>query len=112
MTVAGIGVDVVDVDGFLEQLRVAGSRFSVGAFTAGERTDLRRGAVDPSLELGEPRRAAARFAAKEAFVKAWSASRFGTEPVLADWDLHDIEVIGDVWGRPALSPPVGRVRSR
>lgn len=102
MTVAGIGVDVVDVDGFVEQLEAPGSRFSVGAFTAGERTDLRRAADDRAHELGEPRSVAARFAAKEAFVKAWSSSRFGARPALAEWDLHDIEVISDAWGRPSL----------
>ncbi len=92
MSVVGVGVDVVDVPGFAEQLDRPGTRFALGAFTAGERADVG----------DDPRRLATRFAAKEAFVKAWSASRFARPPTLPSWDLHEVEVVTDVQGRPAL----------
>lgn len=92
MSVVGVGVDVVDVPGFAEQLAQPGTRFALGAFTAGERTDVG----------DEPRRLATRFAAKEAFVKAWSASRFAQPPTQPGWDLHEVEVVTDVHGRPGI----------
>ncbi|WP_293787567.1 4'-phosphopantetheinyl transferase superfamily protein, partial [uncultured Aeromicrobium sp.] len=45
---------------------------------------------------------AARWAAKEAFVKAWSESRWGSAPVLAEEIHHLIEVVTDAWGRPRI----------
>ena len=51
----------------------------------------------------DPTRAlAARYAAKEALIKAWSATRFGLPPALATVDLREIEVVCDAWHRPAL----------
>ena len=47
-------------------------------------------------------RLAARFAAKEAFVKAWSGARAGRDPALDTVDLREIEVVDDGHGRPAL----------
>src|SRR5438105_720553 len=48
------------------------------------------------------RHLAARWAAKEAVIKAWSGSRFSQRPVLRE-DIHrDIEVITDMWGRPRV----------
>lgn len=93
MTVVGVGLDVVDVDAFSQQLGQPGTRFTILAFTAGERSDV--GDADP-------RRLAARFAAKEAFLKAWSSSRFAQPATLTSWQLHDVEVVNDVEGRPAL----------
>ncbi len=92
MTVAGIGIDLVDVTAFTEQLATPGSRFEVGVFSDRERASTG----------GKPERLAARWAAKEAFIKAWSASRFGRPPALDHWDPAEIEVITDADGRPGL----------
>jgi holo-[acyl-carrier protein] synthase len=67
------------------------------AFTAGERRDSRgRASSDPALHL------AARYAAKEAFVKAWSSARWGTPPALSEVALREVEVVTDRWGRPTI----------
>jgi holo-[acyl-carrier protein] synthase len=88
----GIGVDLVDVRAFSEQLADRASGFVDGTFTAGEQRAAK----------GDARRLAARFAAKEAFVKAWSGSRRGQPPALAALDLREIEVVDDGYGRPGL----------
>jgi holo-[acyl-carrier protein] synthase len=107
--ILGLGLDVVDVALFAEQLADGASGFVAATFRPSER---RRGGPngpngpnDPS----DPRRRAlhhlaGRFAAKEAFVKAWSSARRGQPPALApaDLDLRDIEVVDDGFGRPAL----------
>jgi holo-[acyl-carrier protein] synthase len=87
-----IGVDLVDVGGFAEQLSDTASGFVDGTFTAGEQR----------VAKGDARRLAARFAAKEAFIKAWSGSRWGQPPALAGVDLREIEVIDDGYGRPGI----------
>lgn len=96
MSVLGVGIDLVDVVAFGEQLEAPGTRFELHAFSAGERAEV--GATAPD----RVRRLAARYAAKEAFVKAWSASRFGRAPALAAWDLSEVEVVNDAHGRPSL----------
>jgi holo-[acyl-carrier protein] synthase len=88
-----VGVDLVDVEGFAEQLADAASGFVDATFTAQEQRTAR----------GDVRRLAARFAAKEAFVKAWSGSRYGQPPLLAHVDLREIEVVGDGYGRPGIA---------
>lgn len=98
--VAGIGLDVVDVESFAEQLDVDGSTFSSAAFTAGERSDVV--VIHDDGPRVDARRLATRFAAKEAFVKAWSNTRFGTAPQLDAWAPSDIEVVVDAWGRSRL----------
>lgn len=47
---------------------------------------------------------AARWAAREAFIKAWSAALLGRAPVVEDSPdlLAGISVTADQWGRPAL----------
>lgn len=94
MSVAGIGVDIVNVRDFDEQLAVAGTTMR-DHFTPAER-ELRRPAGLPEEHL------AVRWAAKEAFLKAWSVSRLGAPPQLAAVDLREIEVVRDAWGRPEL----------
>jgi holo-[acyl-carrier protein] synthase len=96
MSVLGVGIDLVDVAGFADQLAAPGTRFELHAFSAGERAEV--GSGDPS----RVRRLAARYAAKEAFVKAWSASRFGRAPALPAWDLSEVEVVSDAHGRPSI----------
>ena len=85
--VVGIGTDLVDVDRFRTVLR---RRPSVAdrLFTAGERTYAQR-AVDPAARL------AARFAAKEAALKALGYGLGGMR-------MAEIEVVRDVVGRPEL----------
>lgn len=93
-TVSGVGVDLVYVPGFAEQLAVPGTRFT-GVFTATERADI-------AMRGQHPRHAAVRWAAKEALVKAWSASLHGQPPVMGDEALGQIETVTDAWGRPRL----------
>jgi len=92
--VLGVGVDLVHVPTFAEQLDVPGSRFT-GVFTPGERSDVvERG--------GDARHWAVRWAAKEAVVKAWSAALFGQAPVMDDAAFAMIETVTDAWGRPRV----------
>ncbi|MCK9249742.1 MAG: holo-ACP synthase [Solirubrobacteraceae bacterium] len=111
MTVVGIGIDVVDVPSFAAQLADHASGFVAGTFTAGEiRAAADHGGAGDATADSRPRehaarrdaRLAARFAAKEAFVKAWSASRRGRPPALGAVDLRWIEVVDDGFGRPGL----------
>lgn len=95
MAVRAVGLDLVGVESFAEQLGSLGSAFAERTFTAGE---LRAGA-GPS---GAAQHLAGRFAAKEAFVKAFSGARPGRAPVVADVDWREIEVLTDGWGRPQL----------
>lgn len=95
MTVVGIGVDLVHVPSFADQLDQAGTRFE-GAFLPGEQRDARGRTTDPARHL------AARWAAKEAVIKAWSASLFGAAPVMTEHVHHLIEVVADAWGRPRI----------
>ena len=95
--ILGVGVDVVDIKAFREQLADVSSVFVDGTFTAGEQASSRRGARDRTPHL------AARFAAKEALIKAWSASSWGRAPILSRVDMRDIEVITDAFGRPAIT---------
>jgi holo-[acyl-carrier protein] synthase len=48
------------------------------------------------------RHLAARWAAKEAVIKAWSGSRFAQRPMLPEGIHRDIEVVTDMWGRPKV----------
>lgn len=95
MSVLGIGVDLVHIPSMADQLSMPGTRFA-GAFTPGERRDARDRADDPAHHL------ASRWAAKEAVIKAWSASLFGRPPVTEE-NIHvDIEVVCDAWHRPSI----------
>jgi holo-[acyl-carrier protein] synthase len=92
--VLGVGVDLVHVPSFAEQLELPESRFG-SLFTPGERADIaERG--------GASRHWAVRWAAKEAVIKAWSASIFGSEPVMGDEAFGQIETATDAWGRPRI----------
>lgn len=97
---AGVGVDVVGVTSFAAQLAEPGTRFA-RVFTPGERRTARRDRRSPSQEAQS---LAARWAAKEAVLKAWSSSVYGGPEVLdpASVDLREIEVVSDAWGRPAV----------
>lgn len=100
MGVVGVGVDLVHVPSFADQLAQPGSEFEQ-MFTPGERRDASSRSTERSRHL------AVRWAAKEAVVKAWSASLFGTAPVMDDdavdgGALRLIEVVSDAWGRPRI----------
>ncbi|MCU0300049.1 MAG: holo-ACP synthase [Candidatus Nanopelagicales bacterium] len=96
MTVHGVGLDLVDVAGFAEQLGSIGSAFAATTFTRAE-LDAAAGSAGAAQHL------AARFAAKEAFVKAWSAALAGRAPVVMAVDWREVELRTDPWGRPVLA---------
>jgi holo-[acyl-carrier protein] synthase len=93
----GVGIDVVGITAFAEQLDEPGTRFAQ-AFTPGERRAARSGSGSEVESL------AARWAAKEAVIKAWSSTCFGHPEVIdpEHVDLREIEVRTDAWGRPAI----------
>lgn len=95
MAIVGVGIDVVSIPDFADQVDLPGTVFAE-TFTPGERRD----AADKSSEAA--RHLAARWAAKEAVIKAWSGSRFAQRPVLPEGIHRDIEVITDMWGRPKV----------
>ena len=105
--VLGVGLDLVHVPGVVEQLAVPGTVFAERAFTARERREARR-RVETSRSH-EAEHLAARWAAKEAFVKAWSMAvnavtgrTFPPILTLEKVDWRDIEVVTDRWGRPSV----------
>jgi holo-[acyl-carrier protein] synthase len=95
--IVGLGTDLVRVPVFAEQLAHPGSAFLDVTFTDGE---LAYSQAAPSRE--PPRHLAARFAAKEAAVKALdvACARLGVRR--ARLVLREIEVVLDAGGRPAL----------
>ena len=95
MAIVGIGIDLVSIPEFAEQVDQPGTVFAE-TFTPGERRD----AADKSSVAA--RHLAARWAAKEAVIKAWSGSRFALRPVLKEAIHRDIEVVTDMWGRPKV----------
>ena len=92
----GIGVDVVDISTFAEQLEDPHSQFIARTFTPGEQAEASSRPGKRASHL------AVRFAAKEAFIKAWSGRRFDQPPILPSIDPLEIEVCSDHWGRPRL----------
>lgn len=90
------GVDIVHIPSFAAQLTIPGSRFE-HVFSPQELRHAHE----------HPRRAehlAGKWAAKEAFIKAWSLSLLGAPPVLAAEEVNfaDIEVLPDQWQRPHI----------
>ncbi len=95
MAVVGVGIDLVSIPDFAEQVDQPGTVFAE-TFTPG----VRRDAADKSSSAA--RHLAARWAAKEAVIKAWSGSRFAKRPMLPEGIHRDIEVVTDMWGRPKV----------
>src|SRR6185437_7702290 len=89
MAVVGVGIDLVSIPDFAAQVDQPGTVFAE-TFTPGERRD----AADKSSSAA--RHLAARWAAKEAVIKAWSGSRFSKRPMLPEGIHRDIEVITDM----------------
>ena len=94
--IGGVGVDVVDIPQFRQQIDDPISNFVHATFTQREQNDA-QSKPQPAPSL------AARFAAKEAFIKAWSSSRYGYPPHSIHINLCDIEVASDSYGRPAIN---------
>lgn len=90
-----IGTDLVHIPTFRAQLATPGTTFA-RAFTDRE---LRDCAAKPDRDAS----LAARWAAKEAYVKAWGSSRFGLPPVLEAIDFRQLEVLIDAHSRPTLA---------
>ena len=95
MPIRAVGIDLVGVESFAEQLGSVGSAFAERTFTVGEL----RAAGGHS---GAAQHLAGRYAAKEAFVKAFSGARPGRAPAIPDMDWRQVEVVPDGWGRPTL----------
>lgn len=99
--IAGLGLDLVDVSAFRELVRVPPGRslspFAAATFTPAELRYCTQEALgDPVLHL------AARFAAKEATLKALdsAAAALGLSP--PNVPVADVEVVRDARGRPSL----------
>lgn len=93
------GIDLVHIPGFAEQLGTPGSTFA-DVFTT---TEKRIAGRKPAHLRAE--HLAGRWAAKEAFIKAWSTALYGQSPVIhpekVNW--QEIEVRPDRWGRVTLA---------
>lgn len=105
--ILGVGTDVVDIESFASQLNEPGSRFT-DVFTGREQRVAKARAASHAQPGSSPDVAAhlaARWAAKESLIKAWSAALYGGPPVIAETALiwSEIEVIQDKWGRPSLA---------
>ena len=78
-TVLTVGTDLVHIPGFSAQLEQPGTVFAQRAFTARELREAQRRAQEwgttPAQHL------AARWAAKESFIKAWSQATFCAQKV-------------------------------
>jgi holo-[acyl-carrier protein] synthase len=85
--IVGVGVDLCQISRMEEAIGRHDGRFEAKIFTVGERADCRKAAA-PAQHY------AARFAAKEAAVKAC--------PVLRGQSWHDVEVVREDDGRPRL----------
>ncbi|MCT2173819.1 holo-ACP synthase [Dietzia cinnamea] len=127
--VRGVGVDIVDLGAFAASLAEPGTRLT-RAFSPTERRQCREraeargagraGGFTSSSPSGAPsppgavtprrdedplaRHLAARWAAKEAVIKAWSAALYGEPPPIPPDLLRwaEIETVCDAWGRPTV----------
>ncbi|MCA0156143.1 holo-ACP synthase [Tsukamurella sp. M9C] len=91
MAVVGVGIDVVHVPGFAEQLAQPGTTM-LSSFSPAERRDA----------AGDVRSLAARWAAKEAVFKAFSSGFYAQRPAEKEVGAREVEVVSDAWGRPAV----------
>ena len=98
--ILGLGTDLVAIQPFAEQLEASGTQF-LKVFTGAERRAVARRA---RVTGNEAEHFAARWAAKEAFVKAWSAALYGKANPISEEDLEwkEIEVVAGALRRPSL----------
>ena len=87
--ILGTGIDIIEVERIEQALLRHGDRFLARLFTPGEI------AYSESSKTHRTRRLAARFAAKEATLKAFGLG-------LRDVKWTDIEVVHDALGKPSL----------
>ena len=109
-TVLAVGTDLVHIPDFETQLDQPGTVFAQRAFTARELREARRRAQEKGSSPAQ--HLAARWAAKEAFIKAWSQAHAqyansrgnSASPVILseDVDWREVELVTDRWGRPSL----------
>ena len=93
----GIGVDIIQISSFEKQTRDNASVFVSGSFTPQEIQYAQENVSNrPAQHL------AVRYAAKEAFIKAWSSLHFGSAPIIKHPILKEIEILNDVYGRPSI----------
>ena len=95
-----IGIDLVHIPSFADQVNAPGTTFVERTFSARELRQVRARIVSEQDSLAP--HLAARWAGKEAVVKAWSSALLGHPPVLSvdDFDWRSIEILNDRWGRP------------
>lgn len=93
----GTGIDVVDLAGFHRQLNDPASAFVRKTFSQAE---IRYANAAP--EALRVARFGVRYAAREAFLKAWSALRLHKPPALRTFPYHELTVTHDAYGRPTL----------
>lgn len=96
--ILAIGIDLQRVDFFEEVLKDNKRGFLDGHFTEGEASYCLQ---DPARSA---ERLAARYAAKEALIKALGTTRYDSPPEIdpAQLDYKEIEVMHDSYGRPYL----------
>ena len=106
--ILGIGVDLVALPALVEQVGLPGSTFLDSVLTARERRVVESRVRAEAGSVKDPRACAphvgVRWAAKEAFVKAWSAALEGVAPPIPveQFEWREVEVVQDHWGRPTL----------
>ena len=113
----GLGVDLVSLPEFAAQVREPGSAFLNGVLTPREARRVRaRAAATSGAQPGSARydEAVARhagglWAAKEAFIKAWSCALFGSPPLIGTDDVdatvtQAVELGGTVVAAPEDTP--------
>ncbi|WP_418969725.1 holo-ACP synthase [Alloscardovia omnicolens] len=99
--IAGMGHDIVDCAEFAEQLAVTGTRFHQ-LFSAREATQCRARSRD---DADYAQHLAARWAGKEAFLKAWShaLSPHNAMPyTIENFPWISIEILHDAVHRPSV----------
>lgn len=96
--IVGMGVDLVSLPSFAALVAEEGSSFVASTFTEAERRYAEHKALGPPTQ-----HLAARFAAKEAALKALDQAAGAAGLVPPTVPLHTIEVVRDVRGRPALA---------
>jgi holo-[acyl-carrier protein] synthase len=111
MTVLGLGHDVVDVDAFREQCLSPGSVFVGRAFCQAERLQCKARAQASGDD--EMMHLAARWAGKEAVLKAWCEA-LGSAPypyTLDGFDWSGIRIVEDARHRPHVEFSVSMVQA-
>lgn len=98
----GLGVDLVHIPTFAEQLAAPGTRMA-RVFSGAELRAARRRAQATGAGLAY--HLAARWAGKEAFIKAWSSALIGQGPAIGEQDLNlaEVQVLSDPYQRPYIA---------